>query len=101
MFPARWLGRLGRSRVCQAGFARSRQEIEMRSKGSEWLPALRPCARARPNATPAHLETHRLPLAMSFRTDGLAPLRAMLGWQAGRDDVHPGPVVSLKIRHKG
>lgn len=39
MFPARWLGRLGRSRVCQAGIARSRREIEMRSQGSEWLPA--------------------------------------------------------------
>lgn len=46
VFPTRWLGRLGRSRVCQAGFARSPREIEMRSQGSGLH--LRPCARVRP-----------------------------------------------------
>lgn len=46
VFPARWLGRLDRSRVCQAGFARSPREIEMRSQGSSLR--LRPCARVRP-----------------------------------------------------
>jgi hypothetical protein len=50
VFPARWLGWLGRSRVCQAGLARSPGEIEMRSQGSdsEWPARDRPECHTRP-----------------------------------------------------